>query len=394
MKPTDIKSHFPIFKHHPELVYLDNAATTQRPQVVLDAMNNFYLHHNANVHRGMYPLSEAATEIYEQARNTVADFLGVLPNEIVFTSGTTEGINGVAQMLKDKVKKIVVSELEHHANLLPWQQIRGEDLIYLPLNNWTIDLEALNNYPDLGAQDLIALSAGSNVTGAKLDLSALKTKLNTYTHKPLVLLDLAQVVAHQKVTIDPELVDFAVFSGHKMYGPMGIGVLYINKKHHHLEPFKRGGGIVESVTKQGASWQGSPHKFEAGTPNVAAASGLAASCKFLNAHFFQTETPTLNQTLTNQLLQLPEVKIFHPTQGAHLPILSFTVAGIHPHDIATWLGQKNICVRAGHHCTHILHTQVIGSPGTVRASFGLYNKATELDTLVLELKAAIKAFRV
>lgn len=277
----DIKHQFPIFETNPDLVYLDNAATTQKPDAVIEATVDFYTHLNANVHRGLYPLSEAATELYELARRKVAKFINAEPEEVIFTFGVTDALNGLAWSLanSDIIKEnpqIVTTDLEHHANLLPWQRI-SDNITYLSLDDkFQVELDETA----ISQADIITTTHVSNVTGTIVDLEKIN---NMRSDASILVVDAAQSIAHIPIDVKALDVDFLAFSGHKMYGPTGIGVLYGKKEHlQKLEPWRVGGGMIRSVTKQGNEWSPAPEKFEAGTPPIAQAIGLAAAIDFMS----------------------------------------------------------------------------------------------------------------
>lgn len=370
------------------------------------------MEHNANVHRGLYPLSERATEMYEEARARIAAFINAQPEEIVFTSGTTDGLNAVADMLvRSKLlspnPKITLGTFEHHSNLLPWQRVPNAQICYLNYNSDFSDLEYLPEVEnawqfnsDHSGSDVIALTQVSNVTGTLLDIADLRKQA---PHPPYFVIDAAQSIGHfpidvKKIDVKGMGVDFLAFSGHKMYGPMGIGVLYIRKElHEKLEPFRVGGGMISDVFRDKATWDAAPAKFEAGTQNVAGAVGLAAAVDFIQSVGWETirqHEAELNIYAAEKLNSIPGLKLFHPpvtaeNAGAHGSVFSFTVDGIHPHDLAQILGEQNVCVRAGHHCTQILHREIFEVPATTRASFGIYNTVKDIDKLVAGINSAL-----
>lgn len=403
MNITEIKKEFPIFKTHPKLVYLDNAASAQKPQSVVDAEVKFYAENNANVHRGIYELSEKATELYEQARDTVAHFINAEREEIIFTSGTTDSINGVAASLvmSDMVAerpRIMLTELEHHAMILPWMRLKGVDKPdYLAVDEkFKLNLKGTGNddaqdqkYPD--RYDVLGITHVSNVTGTVNNIKEIKKELNVgYT-----VLDAAQSVAHMPVDVKSLGVDFAAFSGHKLYGPTGVGVLFGKRTHlERMEPFRVGGGMIMEVQRDDATWADIPAKFEAGTPQVAQAIGLAAAIDFVTAigwEAIQEHEQDLRKYALEALAKIPGIKIFHPPASeAHAGVISFTIEGLHAHDISQILASKQIAVRAGHHCTHILHREILQVASSVRISLGIYNDESDIDKLIKALQEAIQ----
>lgn len=393
-----IKNEFPLLKNYANLAYLDNAATTQKPKVVIDALTEFYENYNANVHRGLYPLSEKATDVYEASRKIIAQFINAHCKEVVFVGGTTSGINAIATMLSNsqifESPTILLSESEHHANILPWRNLDPKHISYLSLNK---NFEyVLNEEEKEKTFDIVALSLQSNVTGAKLDIASIKKQIKTH-EKTIFILDAAQAIAHEPIDVQTLDVDFLTFSGHKMFGPMGIGVIYGKQSLlEELQPFAVGGGMIQKVTKDQATWAPLPEKFEAGTPPVASAYALAKSVEFIQSIGWNAIIKHENDLRTHafqKLQEIEEVTLFHPPididAGA---ILSFSVEGVHAHDIAQYLGEHNIAVRAGHHCTQILHKEVFDVAATTRASFAVYNTKDEIDRLVNKIEEAITVY--
>jgi cysteine desulfurase/selenocysteine lyase len=401
------RAHFPLLKNNPDLIYLDSAATTQKPQEVIDVIVEFYTEYNSNVHRGLYPLAEKATEKYEEARRIVAEFINAEPEEIIFTNGNTEAINNIANSLKESnliapKPNIVLSVMEHHSNILPWQRLNGR-IAYIPLNNNF----GLNIYPedeDIGDFfseefptrdiDIVSLTHASNVLGTLNDIELIRQLApNAY-----LIVDAAQSITHTRIDVKKLDVDFLTFAGHKLYGPMGIGVMYAKKELlEKMNPFNVGGGIIRKVDRESASWTEIPHKFEAGTPNVEGAIGLAAAIKFIDSiglEEIQSYEESLKVYLLDKLKEVKNIEIFHPRETKTVPVVSFAHKEIHAHDIAAFLGQENICVRAGHHCTQILHREKLHTPATVRVSLALYNSKEEIDKFVKTLNIAIPSFDI
>jgi cysteine desulfurase/selenocysteine lyase len=391
-----IRADFPILTRRIEgsgssqpLAYLDNAATTQKPRVVLQAIARYYQRSNANVHRSLHTLGEEATAAYERARGRVARFLNArAPSEIVFTRGTTEAINLVAASFTRTLApgdEILLSEMEHHSNLVPWQlaaRDRGLVLRFLPLTpEGTLDLEALEKRagPRLA---LIAVSLVSNVLGTINDLERI-TAFARGRGVP-VLVDAAQAVGHLAVDVRALDCDFLAFSGHKMYGPMGIGALYGRQQLlERMEPYMGGGEMIRSVGLESSTWNEPPYKFEAGTPNVEGAVGLEAAIDYLEA-LGREEVRSYEQQLSRyalrRLREVPGLTLYGPAVE-RIGVFSFALAGVHPHDVAQWLDAEGVALRAGHHCAQPLHAR-LGVKATARASLGLYNLAEEVDRLV------------
>jgi cysteine desulfurase/selenocysteine lyase len=410
---AQIREDFPIFKKimrgDSRLVYLDSGATSQKPISVLDAERNFYLTHNAAVHRGSHLLAEEASEAYEGAREIVANFIGADPTEVIFTKGATESLNALAYSFgnsKDGSKfflkagdEILLSEMEHHANLIPWQELAkrtGAKLVW-----FNIDKEGrldLSNIDELinSRTKLVCLTHQSNVLGTINPINEIVTR----THKvgALFVLDACQSVPHLPVSVKDLEIDFLAFSGHKALGPTGIGVLWGRAELlEEMEPFLFGGSMIESVTMTDATWAPIPRKFEAGVPNMAQAVGLAAAIQYLE-NIGMAQIAKHDQELTayslSEFERIPGATIIGPknieNRGA---VLSFTLDGIHPHDVGQVLDQYGIAVRTGHHCAWPLMKK-FGIAGTTRASFYLYNDESDVDALVRGVIDAQKYFKV
>lgn len=404
-----IKDVFPIFNKSKQLVYLDNSATTQKPQTVIDAISKFYSEQNSNVHRGLYSQGEVATTLYEDARRNVASFINAKHvEEVIFTSGATEGINFVASgwglRHLGSGDEILITQAEHHANLLPWQYVAMQTdavLKFIQINgtSYTFDDPEAFLTPKT---KLLAVTYHSNVLGPvwghNFD-NLKKLIIAAQAQGVKVLIDAAQVPAHQKIDVQALNADFVVFSGHKMFGPTGVGVLYIKKAlHEDVNPFMFGGGMVNSVSWQCAKWAPSPHKFEAGTPPISSAIGLSAAIDYIQANFdfnvLKKHQADLCHSLIEQLKNIKEVRVVGNVQliesEGHL--VSFAVDGIHAHDIAGFVAIKGVAVRAGHHCAQPL-VKHLGFESLVRASFAAYNDLSDVQIFVNELKESIKFFK-
>ena len=392
----NIKNDFPIFKNtvngHP-VIYFDNASTTQKPQAVLDALLNFYTTTNANVHRGIYTLAEQATQAYEDARVKVARFINADSSEIVFTKGTTESINLVAATWGvcdiEEGDEILITQLEHHANMVPWQLLaykQGAKLKYIPvLADGRLDVTQLSSLITPRTK-LVALSHVSNALGVHNPIQDIIKAAHAVD--ALVLIDAAQSVPHQPIDVQAMNVDFLAFSGHKMLGPTGIGVLYIKKDlHEFMPPYQAGGGMVQNVDYTGSEWRPAPHKFEAGTPPIAQAVALGAALDYLqkNIHFaeLRVHEAALCAQLIDGLSKIAGVHLLGPLDElkkvGHM--VTFTVDGMHAHDVAAYLDQFGICVRAGHHCAQPL-AKKLGIEASVRVSFYCYNTQEEVVRLL------------
>lgn len=400
-----LRADFPILRRKVNdvpLVYLDNAATTQKPRQVIEALVRFYEQSNANVHRGIYTLSEESSQLYEEAREKVATFIQApSARSIVFTRGTTESINLVAHSwLKPRLRsgdEILVNELEHHSNLIPWQmaaQAKGAKLRYIPLTDeGNLDLEALEKSITPKTR-MLAVCSISNVLGTVTPLE----KIIEIAHKQgvPVTVDAAQSVARQAMDMTRLDCEFLAFSSHKMYGPTGIGVLYGKPQYfEEMEPMMGGGGMIEQVHAEHSSWADYPAKFEAGTPAIAEAVGLSAAIDCLNdwgLDRIQKHEHELLAYALATLKQIPDVTVYPPLDiNQKAGVVSFNIGDVHPHDVAQILDLDGVAVRAGHHCAQPLMRH-LGVQATVRMSFGLYNQRAEIDQLVLSLEKVRKIF--
>jgi cysteine desulfurase/selenocysteine lyase len=381
------------------LCYLDSAATTQKPRAVIDAISRYYERDNANVHRGVHALSERATKAFEGARATVARFLGAEPRDVVFVRGATEAVNLVAQTFgRQRVgpgDQILVTTLEHHSNIVPWQLLaaaQGATVVAAPVDDaGDLDLQALERL--LGPRvKLLAVTQVSNALGTVTPLEAV-IALARARGIP-VLVDGAQGAPHLGVDVRTLGADFYVFSGHKLYGPTGIGVLWGRREHlEAMPPWQGGGDMIRSVTIERSTWNDLPYKFEAGTPDIAGAVGLAAALDYLGAiglPAIAAHEATLLREAEAALRAIPGVRIIGaPRRRAG--VLSFMVGDIHPHDLATIVDRQGVAIRAGHHCAQPLMLR-FGLPATARASFALYSTPADVEALVRALHAAIKVF--
>ncbi len=400
----EIRKKFPIFKN--KLIYLDSAATTQRPDCVIDAITNFYTNYNATVHRGVYELSELATQNYENTREKVAKFINAKKSsEIIFTSGTTESINFICDAsiwgnnFINSGDEILITQLEHHANLLPWQRLAkriGAKLRFIKIDkeNFVLDTDE----PDLinSKTKLVSIIHSSNVLGKVWLDGQLKDLINkAHAVGARVLLDSAQFIPHERIDVQDLDVDFVAFSAHKMLGPTGLGVLYIKEElHDSIEPYKVGGSMVFDASFDSAKWDKAPNKYEAGTPPIAQVIGFGAAIDFLNNVSFdklKKHESNLCKKLVEMFESINSVKILGNKEllksSGHL--VTFTVKDIHAHDIAGYLGANNIAVRAGHHCVQPF-VKLMGMEASVRASIYVYNNCEDIDLFIEKLKEAIK----
>jgi cysteine desulfurase/selenocysteine lyase len=400
-----IRADFPALHqsvHGKPLVYLDNAATSQKPRQVLDRVRAYYEHDNANVHRGVYALAERATQAFEDARATVAAFIGSSsPEQLIWTRGTTESINLVAYAWARRTLKpgdeILLTVMEHHSNLVPWQMAAedtGAVLRFLPLTqDYTLDLSKLDELLTRRTK-LVAFNQMSNALGTINPVRRLVEAAHAVGAK--VLVDGAQSAPHMPVNVAALDVDFYAFSGHKMLAPTGIGALYAKAELlDAITPFHGGGEMILEVRLERSTYKDAPHKFEAGTPNIAGAVGMAAAVDYLTALGMEN-VRRHEQEITSYALEalsaVPGLRIYGPRTergGA----ISFGLGDIHPHDLATIVDNEGVAVRAGHHCAQPL-MRVLGVPATTRASFYLYNTNEEVDALVRALEKARQMFKV
>ena len=385
------KQDFPIFQHT-DVAYIDNAATAQRPQCVLDAVADFYRCHNANPLRGLYPLSVEATDIYEQARETVRDFIGARSErEIIFTRNTTESLNLIAYSYGlTHVKagdEVLVSIMEHHSDLLPWQMVcrqTGAELKFIECApDGSVDLQQIESLITERTK-IVAMTQVSNVLGRKYPVP----EVAAMAHKKgaVMVVDGAQSTPHMPVNVQELGADFFAFSGHKVFGPMGIGGLYGREDLlEEMPPFLSGGEMIESVTRDGAVFAELPHKFEAGTVNAADAVGLHAAIDYVKSIGFTAmhqQEVALTRRAMDAIGEMPHVHVLGSEKPEeHCGIITFTVDGVHPHDISEILASDGVAIRAGHHCAQPL-LAYLKHPSTARASLAFYNTESEVDRLL------------
>lgn len=402
MKPSAIESlrdQFPIFLKDPGLVYFDNGATTQKPQAVIERLARYYESENANVHRGVHRLADAATEVYEGAREGIRRFIKAESvGEIIFTRGTTEAINLVAASFGaiglKAGSRILLSEMEHHANLVPWQlaaQRFGCELDFLSVaEDGSLDLKELEDKLT-SRTALVSLVHLSNVLGT---INPIEEIIAAAHAKQIpVLVDAAQSAPRMTLDVSSMRPDFLVFSGHKLYGPTGIGVLYGRRELlERMPPYQGGGDMIDNVELTRSTWNDLPHKFEAGTPNIAGAAGLAAAVDWVETQgletIFQHES-ALVERLRGELETNPVVELLPAPKGARNGAVSFTIEGVHHLDAAQILDKKGFALRAGHHCAQPLHRQ-FGLTGSLRASFAAYNSEAEIERFLIALGETIR----
>lgn len=397
---AEARAHFPFFSAYPDAAYLDSGATAQKPKPVIDAITQFYERENANVHRGAYQLAANATLLLEESREKVAAFLGTTATSIVFTGGCTDSINIVARAVEHTIKPgdtILLSYLEHHSNIVPWQLLakrRGAKLAYVDISpDGRLKIDDLQRKLQTLRPQMFACTMMSNVLGVAVDYQEV-TKL-AHSHGALVLFDAAQSVVHERIAFDRSQADFLCFSAHKLYGPSGVGVLAVRPSaYEKMEPVRGGGGMIEDVQEQMSTWAQVPQRFEGGTPPLAEIRGLGAAIDFLDrmdqAAVLQHEQ-SLFLRAAETLRKIGGVSILGSPAPADGPILSFNVAGIHPHDFATIADECGVQVRAGHHCAKLL-LRKLGVESCIRASFGMYSVAGDIEKLVASIHRAQKIF--
>ena len=394
-----IRKDFPIFANNPELVFLDNASTTQKPQSVIDTLNHYYENYNSNIHRGIYTIAEKATASYEESRDKVAAFIGAEDRRsIVFTRGTTESINLVANSWGQNLKsgdEVLITEMEHHSNIIPWQLIcerTGASLKYIPISeNGTLDVSNPEKYFTEKTKIVCAIHQ-SNVFGTVNPIIDIVRQAHDVG--AIVLVDGAQSVPHHRVNVSKLDCDFFVFSGHKMLGPTGVGVLYARPELlEEMNPFMGGGEMIRTVTMEKSTWNDIPWKFEAGTPHIAQVIGLGAAIEYLNLLGMESIAKYEKELLNyahEKLQKIPGLTIYGTTANKG-SVISFNIKKIHPHDVAHILDTSGIAIRAGHHCAQPIMKR-LGVPATNRASFYIYNTLSEIDSLFDGLTKTVSLF--
>lgn len=399
----NIRKEFPLLDlkiGKNNLVYFDNGATAQKPKAVIDSIAQYYSAENANIHRGVHHLSQLATEKYESARKIIQTFLGAQhDHEIIFTSGTTGGINLVATCFGKLLKagdEILISEMEHHSNIVPWQMLceeRNLTLRFIPINEFgELALENIDKLINEKTK-LVAVTHVSNALGT---INPIEKIIELAHYKGAkVLIDAAQSLQHFKVDVQKLNCDFLVFSGHKLFGPTGVGVLYGKEKILNLmPPYQGGGDMIKEVTLAKTTYNELPFKFEAGTPNIAGGIGLGEAIKWVSNFNLAEIAAYENELLdfaTAELLKIEGAKIYGTAKNK-CSILSFLIEGTHPYDVGTLLNQQGVAVRTGHHCTQPV-MQFFGIPGTIRASFSFYNTKEEVEYFIKALRKAIEMLK-
>ena len=403
----ELRNDFPIFKkkiNGKDLVYLDNASTTQKPYSVIDSISDFYANYNSNIHRAVYQLAEEATKLYEQSRENIAKFINARPDEIIFTRNTTESINLIAHSwARSNLKKgdvIVLSEIEHHSNIVPWQilcQEIGTRLEYVGIDeNGFLNLKHFSELVSSGKVKLVSLSHMSNVLGTIVPIETMIKSAHQY-HIP-VIVDGAQSVPHMSVNVKNMDCDFLVFSAHKMLGPTGVGVLFARKEFlEKMKPFISGGDMIKEVFKFHTNYNEVPYKFEAGTPNIADVVGFGAAIEYLQKigmENIRKHEIYLTEYALESLQSMKHVTLYGPREAeSRGGVISFNIADIHPHDLATIMNDNGIAIRSGHHCAQVL-MQRLDVPATSRASFYIYNTIEEIDKFVEAIREAGRIFKI
>lgn len=396
----DFKKDFPIFTKRPKLVYLDNAATSQKPGVVLDAEKDYYERLNSNVHRGAHFLAEEATTAYELSRQSVANFIGAKKHEVVFTKNATESINLVARSYGDgfleQGDEVLLSKMEHHSNIVPWLQLKERKGIVV--NYLDIDENGQYIFDDTQITDktkIVSLTGMSNILGSIPNLKPIIAVAHAKGAK--VLIDACQLAVHSPINVQELDADFLAFSAHKIYGPTGLGVLYGKEELlKKMPPFLGGGEMIQEVFEDHFTANDIPHKFEAGTPNIAGVIAFKASIDYINQIGFDRIQQVENQLTAyalEKLSRLPYLKLIGPKNTENRgSVISFIINDVHPHDIAEGLSQKNICIRSGHHCGQIL-MDAWGLPATARISLAFYNTEDDIEQAIKALEEVHQYFR-
>lgn len=398
-----MRKDFPIFQKNKELIYLDNAATTQKPQVVIDSIKNYYENNNANAHRGVYALSETATRMLIDARKIFARFINTESNNIIFTKSSTEGINLLANSFErtfifDKEDNIVVTEIEHHSNFLPWQQLckrTGSEFRVVPYDMKKQNIEDVSKYVDENTK-IVAFTAMSNVTGLIIDVKKKVQDIRKKNKNVIIVIDVTQYIAHNELNVNTWGADFVAFSAHKIYGMTGTGVIYAKTRFlEKMEPFLYGGNMISSVSIEKSEWAEPPEKFEAGTIDTAGIIASAEAVKYLQKNFIEYMgiEEKLKEYALKRLKTVKGLEIIGHNTKNYGPVISFTIKGIHPHDLATICDRHDVCIRSGHHCAQPFMKK-LGVPATSRLSISFYNNTSDIDTLIDAINDAKKILKV
>jgi cysteine desulfurase/selenocysteine lyase len=404
IQPKDFKRDFSILNNAtgnaPELVYLDNAATTQKPNAVIERVKKFYEQENANTHSGIYSLAENAAASLDNSRKEFARFINAGKEEIIFTRNATDSFNMIAEMLSFDITKkdnIVATELEHHSNFVPWQQLAKNSGAEFRVAKYDVLSEEINPESLVDANTkIVAFTLMSNVTGLILDAEKIIAGIKKKNRNALIIVDATQAVAHFKVDVKKINADFLCFSAHKLYGPAGVGVLYGKTDLlEKLAPSRFGGSMIKTVTTQDSTWADIPHRLEPGTTNVESIVGASEALIYLNKNkttsLFQKEEKLKIYAL-KELKKISNVEIIGHKKQKHGSVISFTMKGIHPHDVASICARKNVCIRAGHQCAQPLHER-LGIPASIRVSLSFYNEEKDINRLIESLKEVNRIFK-
>ena len=390
------KVDFPIFQNQ-DIVYLDTASTSQKPQCVIDTIMEFYSEYNSNVHRGLYPWAEKATSNYENARTKIANFINTSSQNLIFTKGTTESINFVSQSWGDnnvsKRSNIVVSEMEHHSNIVPWQtlaQKTGAELRYIPISNsGELILDNIDSIIDQNTK-IVSIIHQSNVFGTINSIGDIIEI--AHSKGSIVLVDAAQSIAHQKIDVQDLNCDFLVFSGHKILGPTGVGCLYIKEDLlHNLEPYQTGGQMINQVYKDKSTWNDIPFRFEAGTPNISGVLGLSSAIDYINEiglEKIKLHNKALTEYCLKELENIKDIDIYGHKNNAG-PVISFNIKDVHSYDLAQLLAQQNIFIRAGHHCAQPIMNK-LNIQSSNRLSLYIYNDFDDVNRLIAGIEKSVQ----
>ena len=381
------RKDFPILR---KIHYLDNAATSQKPKKVIEAIDEFYTEYNSNTHRGIYRISEKATKMLEDSRKTFAEFINAKPEEIIFTKGATESLNSLSRSLATHVGKmdnIVITEIEHHSNLVPWQQLaqsRGAELRIARYNSRKQSLESISKLVDENTK-IVSFTMMSNVTGIIIDAKKTISEIKRKSKKATIIIDAAQAAAHTSIDVKKLGCDFLCFSTHKLYGPFGTGILFGRKELlESMEPFQYGGHMISEVSLEESNWAEPPSRFEAGTLDAASIIASAEAIRYIKKIGMKSIKKTEDKLKKSLLISLRKTKgvkiIGHNTQN-YGPVVSFTVDKIHPHDLAQICDRHNACIRAGHHCAQPF-MKALGVDATARASLSFYNDESDIKALI------------
>lgn len=398
IQPKDFKREFAILNS--DLIYLDNAATTQKPNAVIERVKKFYENENSNAHSGIYKLSEKTAEEIEIARKTFAGFINAEKDEIIFTRNATDSFNMLAEMLNVGINKgdnIIVTELEHHSNFIPWQQLAKKEKCEFRIAKYDVEKEEIHpeNLVDAKTR-IVSFTLMSNVTGILPDAERIISAIKRKNNHAIIILDATQAAAHIKIDVKRLDVDFLCFSAHKMYGPAGVGILYGRKNAlEGLEPKRYGGSMIKEVTPEKSTWADIPSRFEPGTMNAEGIIGAAEAVKYMqknNSQKLFKKEEEIKIYAVKKLKSIQGIEIVGHKKGKYSSIIAFTMKDVHPHDVAEICSRKNICIRAGHHCAQPFHAALRLS-ATNRISISFYNDKKDIDKLVDALREADRIFR-